>query len=239
MFNKPSEILEYFKNWKLDDEGRDYLKDHAKRWIMLLDEIEKIIAETGREDIMILDIGPSFQSELVRKRWPKAIVDTLGFVDDRFKSRAQDKHFEFDLNDCRNSDKSKPRKYKIIIFAEVLEHLYTAPELIYGCLKDWLEEDGYIITQTPNAVALRSRVKTLFGKNPYNPIRSTLKNPSHFHEYTKRELLDCAKQAKLSIVKLTYHNYFRKKNKVAGFVYDLICGLFPSTRDGITFIVKK
>ena len=238
-FDNSKDIENYFKKWKLNKEGQSYLKDHSKRYLILLNLIDKVIEEIGERNIKVLDIGPSFQTELIRKCWPDCIVDTLGFRDNNLKPGDRDSHIEFDLNNCRDVKNSPSGPYQIIIFCEVLEHLYTDPNLIFDYLSKRLDKDGYLIIQTPNAVSLRSRIKMLLGRSPYEPIRENIKNPSHFHEYIKSEIYQYAKVAKLKVISFSFNNYFRKKNKIMGFVYNMVCSVFPSTKDGITLVVKK
>ncbi|MDP9149663.1 MAG: hypothetical protein M3O36_06955 [Myxococcota bacterium] len=46
------------------------------------------------------------------------------------------------------------------MFAEVLEHLHTAPELVLAFLRRLLLPQGLLILQTPNAASLSKRIKT-------------------------------------------------------------------------------
>ena len=73
--------------------------------------------------------------------------------------------------------------------AEVIEHLYTAPEIVLKCIKKIIKQNGYFIIQTPNAASLSKRMKLMFqGRNPYEMIRVDHNNPGHFREYTVDEL---------------------------------------------------
>jgi hypothetical protein len=47
---------------------------------------------------------------------------------------------------------------------------------------------GLLLLQTPNAVALRKRVRMLLGQNPFERLRVDRGNPGHFREYTASEL---------------------------------------------------
>src|SRR5205823_6516869 len=110
---------------------------------------------------------------------------------------------QFDLNDAQSEDtwrRDIPR-YDVVVMAEVIEHLYTAPELVLGFLKTLVADNGLVIIQTPNAAALSKRLKLLFGRNPYELIRVDTTNPGHFREYTSRELIRIAEGAGFEVVR--------------------------------------
>ncbi|HEX9443265.1 MAG TPA: methyltransferase domain-containing protein, partial [Candidatus Binatia bacterium] len=164
------------------DQG--YIAYHAPRYAYLLG----LLTEQGAtQAARILDIGPSRLTALMRERFGAA-VDSLGFGPDR--ATADGRHFEFDLNAAR--DEARWRRdlpqYELVVMAEVLEHFYTAPELVLAFVKSLLVENGLLILQTPNAAALQKRVKLALGLNPYEMIRADASDPGHFREYTLAEL---------------------------------------------------
>lgn len=154
-----TEIRNYFKNWNLDEPSQEYLRFHGNRYEVLLQEIAKQInklSEDSKNATKILDIGPAYQTEILRSLLPKAEVNSLGFEDERFKLRPQDKHFQFDLNDAQYPEQwPQIGEHDIIILAETLEHFYTSPKLVLSCISTWLKKGGYLIIQTPNGVSLR------------------------------------------------------------------------------------
>ena len=46
----------------------------------------------------VLDIGASFQTQLMRAAYPGSVIDTLGYTDPRFAGRESDTHIQYDLN---------------------------------------------------------------------------------------------------------------------------------------------
>ena len=185
--------------------------------------------------LKILDIGPSFQTEILRQTLSKVIIDTLGIEEERSKSHFQCKHFCFDLNDCQYRKKwPKVGKYDLIIMAEIIEHLYTSPKLVLACIKTWLKKDGYLIIQTPNAVSLGKRIKMLIGKHPYEMIRESRINPGHFREYTIKEILVITEKLGFILVNYNICNYFSHPKR---FIYNII--LLKQFRDGITICFQK
>lgn len=235
-----NEILNYFQDRKVDHE---YLKDHCKRYEFLIAQIDKIINKLSpkiKKPIRILDLGPSFQTEILRTTIPQVIVDSLGFYDSRVFIRSKDKHIEYDLNNIQyNENWLKMKKYDLIIMAELIEHLYTSPSLILGCIVAWLNKEGYLIIQTPNAISLNRRLKMILGRHPYDLIRETRLNPGHFREYTNLELVSFGEKAGLAVDYYTASNYFRHKG-ITGSIYNSLCNLLPkSFKDGITICFRK
>jgi Methyltransferase domain len=230
-----NEILRRFVPLSLDEPSRDYLRFHANRYAFLLKKVHSIRAAR------ILDIGPSFQTSLMRELYPNTVIDSLGFDDTRFPRRENDRHFDFDLNDSVDPEKwPRPETlYDLVVMAEVLEHVYTAARPVLCCVASLLCDGGSLMIQTPNAVSLGRRSAMARGKKPYGAIREDKKNPGHFCEFTIDELKEAAESANLTVVESTLTNYFGpdgfRKN-----LYELLCSALPGDlQDGITLIARK
>lgn len=236
------EILNHFKHGFLDSDSKAYLRYHSLRYQYLLEEMDKIISKFQKkeEKISILDIGPAYQTELLRSKLPRISVDSLGFYDQRFPLRKIDRHYQYDLNKAQyKKEWIKTRNYNIVIMAELIEHLYTAPKLVLGFIQTTMLKGGILIIQTPNAVSLDRRIKMLLGKHPYDTIREDNLNPGHFREHTLDELLSISKDVGFKVKSFTIDNYFVHK-RLIGIMYDLVCKILPkSFRHGITLILEK
>jgi 2-polyprenyl-3-methyl-5-hydroxy-6-metoxy-1,4-benzoquinol methylase len=150
-------------------------------------------------------------------------------------------HIVFNLNDAQKLHPSGvPEPFGLIVFAEVLEHLYTAPELVLHVLESLLARDGIIVCQTPNAAALHKRLKLLAGINPYERIRVDSGNPGHFREYTKPELVDVARRVGLHVLEHQYADYFGAPQGVlaaaAARALEMIGKIWPAFRRGQTIV---
>jgi hypothetical protein len=148
-------------------------------------------------------------------------LDTLGFNDYRFAAGEGSLHIEMDLNDAHSAEnwpKSQGEGYDLIVFAEVVEHLYTSPEQVLNCLKGMLRTGGRILVQTPNAAALKKRLKLLSGKNPYELIRLDRTNPGHFRELTVGDLRRYAKRCGLQV-----EGVWMDSNLVDGRAFERMC----------------
>lgn len=204
-----------------------YLRTHARRYELLLGLLRSFRLRR------ILVVGPSYESELLRELAP---VDTLGWADHRFPRVEGETHVQHDLNDL-NYPELEP--YDVIVCAEVIEHLHVPATPVLHCLAGGLAKGGRVVLQTPNATALPKRLRMLFGRNPYDPIRDEPSNPGHFHEYTVGELRNAVKAADLRVVQLLTANYFdhgSRKNRA----FRAVGSVLPATlREGITVVARR
>jgi trans-aconitate methyltransferase len=207
-----------------------YLRTHARRYALLLDLVEAL--GPGR----ILVVGPSFESSLLRERVPEATVDTLGWLDHRFPLRENEQHLELDLN---AGEYPELEPHDVVVCCEVVEHLHVPAERVLRFLATGLAPGGHLIVQTPNATALPKRLRMLFGRNPYEPIRNEPGNPGHFHEYTVPEVRAAVEAAGFDITQVVTANYFNhgsRKNQAYRAVERL---LLPTLREGITVVARR
>jgi trans-aconitate methyltransferase len=207
-----------------------YLRTHRRRYAVLLALVESLAPRR------VLVVGPSFESALLRERFPDATVNTLGWLDHRFPLREGERHVELDLNAHEHPELEQ---HDVVVCCEVIEHLHVPPSPVLRFLATGLVPGGHLVLQTPNATALPKRIRMLLGRNPYEPIRSEPGNPGHFHEYTVPELRAAVEGAGLEITRLLTANYFdhgSRKNRV----YRAVGSVLPPTlREGITVVARR
>ena len=207
-----------------------YLRTHRRRYAVLLELVDELRPQR------ILVVGPSFESELFREQFPATMVNTLGWLDQRFPLRDGERHWEVDLNDPGDPEVDE---HDVVVCGEVIEHLHVALVPVLRFLASALRPGGHLILQTPNATALPKRLRMLLGRNPYEPIRDEPGNPGHFHEYTLGELLEAIDRAGLEVTRSLTANYFdhgSRKNRV----YRAVGSLLPGTlREGITVVARR
>ena len=192
-----------------NEEERAYLRTHSRRYDFLLEALRRVPKFTR-----LLDVGPSYESELIREAFPDVRVDTLGFHDDRFPLREGETHTELDLNDVAGATLER---YDVIVCAEVIEHLYTSPLHLLRLFRSIVEPDGRVVIQTPNAAALSRRFWLLAGRNPFEPLREDLHHAGHFREYTLAELKALATRTGFAVEHAERQNYFltgSRKNRL-------------------------
>ncbi|HEX9940508.1 MAG TPA: hypothetical protein VGG03_00715 [Thermoanaerobaculia bacterium] len=156
-------------------EDQGYVAYHAPRYAYLLEILDRYGVGPGST---LLDIGPSRLTALIHERFGIA-VDSLGFGEDRVTPEGR--HFGFDLNLTQRTEtwrRDLPR-YDFVVMAEVLDHLYTAPQFALSFVRALLVDDGCIVLQIPNAASLPKRLKLLLGRNPFEMIRVDRQNPGH------------------------------------------------------------
>jgi len=224
-----------------------YAAFHRPRFVFLLDLL-RTCGATGTS--RILDIGASQLTSWIASELG-VHVESMGLEEDaRFENVT---HHRFDLNAAQ--DRSQWRldigPYDIIVFAEVLEHLFTAPELVLQYLRELVVPGGALVLQTPNAVALRKRIKMAIGSHPFERIRIQRDNPGHFREYTASELRQLLAGAGFSIERVWFEHYFDVRyarhetgreppSLMAGALKNVLHRLVPpSLREGITILARR
>jgi len=225
--------------------GQRYTQHHSARWDYLL---AACIRSVPRRDSAVLDVGRSKFSSMLAMYYTD--LATMGFapeVDDDAQTQLSTaagrvvEHIIFDLN--RSQDPTcwpETRKFDLIVCAEVLEHLFCAPELVFLFFRSILAVDGTFIVQTPNAVALRKRIKMILGIHPFERIRCYDRNPGHHREYTRAELIDIGELCGFALVSHSFVDYFgcdgSPAKRAAGRLWKLIGLALPSCREGQTAV---
>jgi SAM-dependent methyltransferase len=245
-FATAQEVEAYFASWDLRAEVWSYLTIHSTRYSRLVQSARAARAGTrSGETAQILDVGTFLQTELLRRGVPEALIHSSSHPSvERWGAwgpiQEGAQHFSFDLNNSQDRERwGQAGPYDVVVMAEVIEHLYTAPTLVLACVASWLAPGGRLVIQTPNAIALDKRVRLLCGRHPYDTIKEDPAMAGHFREYTVAELEAVAGAAGLRLIDCTVENYFalttprrRALKRVTGL-------LPPSLRDGITATFQR
>lgn len=194
--------------------GDHYVAYHAPRYVRVLQLLADLPVGPGTA---VLDIGRSALTDLIAERFG-ATVDSLDPREER--DTATGHHYSFDLNDTASPARWRadlPR-YDVIVFCEVVEHLYTSPRHVLRYLASRLVPGGTLLLQTPNALALPKRLKLLVGIHPFEPIHEDRRDPGHFREYTRAELVGHVRATGLRPVHAEVRNVldFRYKSRWSG-----------------------
>src|SRR5262245_6042356 len=126
-----------------------YVAFHRPRFEFVLAVLRRHVAVGSPR---ILDIGRSHLTTLIAESF-RTRVDSLGLEPD--EELATGSHHCFDLNDAQHPERWRRDlgPYDVVVFAEVIEHLYTAPELVLPFLAHLLAPGGLLLLQTPNAAS--------------------------------------------------------------------------------------
>jgi len=228
-----------------NEEELSYLGYHAKRFAFVLNIVAPWIEHFRQENqakgtnakVKILDVGPHLLTRCLLHYFGDSItINTLGYayevlVPDDLIAR----HFPFDLNQAQlRSRWIQGEQHDIVIMAEVIEHLYTSPVRVLRFIRSQLRDGGLLLIQTPNAAALTKRIDMLRGRNPFELIRETPRNPGHFREYTLKELVAYCQEAGLDCVE-TYLEDYWPTSRVTG----LVQKLRPGLRNGLAILARR
>jgi predicted SAM-dependent methyltransferase len=240
-------VNDYSLLTELNDDIKQYLNVHSSRYEYLLSVVKNVRKEFP-DNIEIMDIGPSVFTMMLEKNFKDDDIYSLGLEHEQSRGGHlpdnvqldSEKFFNFNLNDSQDKEKWIQLPYcDIVIMAEVLEHLYTAPTLVLTFIASFIKPGGYLVIQTPNAASLKNRLFLLAGKNPYEMIRENADNPGHFREYTAKELTEIAEKTSFTVCLLSCKSYFNPRNKLEK-MYIFITKFLPqSFKDGITIVLKK
>jgi SAM-dependent methyltransferase len=190
-----------------------YIQTHSRRFAFLLNLVAELLGrlKAGAEaPAKYLDIGPHMMTRLVDHFFERRVqINTLGWENPRLYDVARvSTHFEFDLNDAYDSHRwPEAVEHDLVLMAEVIEHLYTAPEQVLAFLRRYVRPGGFLVIGTPNAVAIGHRLKMLLGRHPFERIRLDRTNPGHFREYTRQELVEVARGAGFTVDRVRYNDY--------------------------------
>lgn len=230
-------IDELKSNFPRKDAAVNYITFHEKRYTYIISEIDQIINEHLTSNAKILDIGPAYQTNLLRSTFPESTINTIGFDLPVNNLRPHEKHLVVDLNKTEEFDGSY-EQHDLILFAEVIEHLYTRPQIVINFLTKFLKPGGFLIIQTPNAAASFKRLQLLLGVHPYEQIQEN--RMGHYREYMAGELKQILKQTGFETYRIHIKNYFNYQAHFYQKVYRGLNLFMPSNfKDGITIIGRK
>lgn len=216
--------------------AHDYAAYHARRFDYLL----ALLDELAPPEAAILEVGVG--PFLARLRERRSDVTSLGFPLDAREAMGGP-HVPYNLEWCLDG-RSPPtdRRFDMIIFAEVLEHLNLPPELPLATLRPLLKPGGRLIVQTPNAAALVKRVALLMGRHPYDPLRASREDPGHIREYTRAELIAALESAGYVVERHAFASYFARPplrpHRPGRALLRLLQAAVPSFRDGQTAVAR-
>jgi trans-aconitate methyltransferase len=215
-----------------------YMQYHEKRFRFLEELVRQLKPDP---DSAIMDIGPGPFTELLKRRYRN--VYTVGFekseIFDATQSAHGTNHIVFDLNEvAHRAGWVELPKCDLIVFSEVIEHLFADPSVVLEFLATGLQRDGYLVCTTPNIVAFHKRIRSVLGLNPWTRWES-----GHTTEYCKADLIRVAQNAGLTLHAHGFANYFgvwgSPAKRALTPVVDVITGIVPAFRRGQYVVVRK
>lgn len=226
-----------------EESKRNYAALHEARFKSILQLCRKWVPDGSAR---VLDIGRSELTFYLSKFYSNIHTLGLDLTQDDGGHREQSKmesvpHFTFDLLKSHEvSQWPQCGRFDLIVFSEVIEHLYEAPEFVFNALGSLLSEKGVLICTTPNAAEISKRGKLLLGQNPYDLIRLYQNNPGHVREYTREELCCVVERVGLKCVEHAYFNWlpYQGRNPVKAALRYLV-RLYPRFRSFQACVIAR
>jgi SAM-dependent methyltransferase len=225
-----------------------YLNNQKYRYLHILENLPR-----SKESFRVLDIGTTPFTFFIKEYFPHYEVCTLDLTE-LMEKRSAEKGIRFKRCDLAK----EPIPYDtdffdVVIFSEVLEHLFAPPSTVLAKVLKVMRNDGTLFLSVPNVANLISRLKLLVGINPEPLTENLMKEGrvhgfTHLHLYSKKELTSLAESCSFNVMKSAYLSPkpFRYKaiGKISAFyaaarvIYDSICFLVPPFRDSILLQCK-
>lgn len=139
--------------------------------------------------------------------------------------------------------------FDLIIFSEVLEHMFRGVDHIFSEINRILKPGGQLILTTPNAVRSHNIFKILAGISPFDALNDDSVYHRHNREYSQKELIKLTTEHGLTPVLSQFiiaYPPFRKKVsrepfwlQLAKWLNYLLVLLFKNRRDTLLLIARK
>lgn len=151
-----------------------------------------MIPGAGRP-IRLLDVGPTPFTLFVKEALPQHEVwglDRTDLLKERFLQRG------VRFKSCNLDEGKIPFDddfFDLVIFTEVLEHVFAPPSEILQEFRRVLCPGGELILGVPNIARLANRLRLLVGRSPLADADNQMKRDwvhghGHLHEYTQAEI---------------------------------------------------
>lgn len=161
----------------------------------------------------MLDIGPSpftFILSKLQPNWNITTVDLTDVLSDRLEN-AGINFIQFDLEDIPPKELPVNNgEFDIVLYHEVMEHIYVHPDNILSELNRILNDSGLLSFGTPNMLRIRNRRELLFGSNPLRVSEKGKHSAGHVREYTLSEMERSIKRCGFQIINsrlVEYNSY--------------------------------
>jgi ubiquinone/menaquinone biosynthesis C-methylase UbiE len=249
-----SELLNYIRNLEGDSDNIKSLGKSSRHEIVYMNwqyfrfaAIDSIIAKINRP-ICLIDIGTTPFTIYLKRKYQHFKVLTVDSTDLLKRRCAKEgvEHFTINLNEGKlpfGNDQAD-----LIIFTEVLEHLFVQPSELLNEIVRVLQPTGKLIISVPNFACLKNRIKLLFGLTPLGNfdeiVRGDAHGYGHIHEYTRSEINQLCKSVGLKVIetKMLSNSPFdiiRLRHGIIRFIYAAATMIYPGFRSTIQLVCEK
>lgn len=180
----------------------NYLREHELRFSSIYSAMPK-----NKEFARVLEIGTSDFSILLARLLPTYEIHTIDKTAS-WSTKMQMNNISFKRCNLEQENIPYPDNFfDVVIFAEVLEHLYAFPDKVFNEIRRILKPNGLLIFTTPNAASVYNRLKLLLGINPVDMITENPDLRGHVREHTLRECKNILMRTKFEIQTARYARY--------------------------------
>jgi 2-polyprenyl-3-methyl-5-hydroxy-6-metoxy-1,4-benzoquinol methylase len=182
----------------MNDEGYSYFE-----------EVNQGIIKFTGENQRILDVGCGFGAlgEELKKRGNYAVgLDVSQYAINIAKKRI-DEAYLTDVTQVETVPLSQEEQFDLIIFADILEHVYNPLQLLKD-YRPYLKSTGHIIVSVPNIASWPVRLGLLFGRFEYK--ESGILDKTHIRFFTKKSAKKLIDDAGYDIRKMSITPYFAR-----------------------------
>lgn len=197
--NLRPELREALEAVKAGCDAEKYFNQHLQRYELLLSLVDRYCPAGGK----VLDVGAApghLCMTLARAGFDThAVVYSLeedweGTSASECRFTTQAAGLSLTLAQCDIQTEQLPypdQSFDVVLFTEVLEHLWLFPADPLKEILRVLKQDGCLVLSTPNAVHLTARLRWLLGSTSFTSLETMLSLPIHMRhnrEYTLDEV---------------------------------------------------
>lgn len=148
------------------------------------------------KDSVILDVGCN-DGYLGQQYKDKYKFYGLDYLESSVKkaSKIYEDAVVYDINNLQKLKWNK--KFDVILFGDVLEHLIDGKTALDFFVKNYLKEEGKVIISLPNIANLGIRLKLLFGNFDYT--NTGILDKTHLHLYTYKSAIQMTEASGLKV----------------------------------------
>lgn len=148
------------------------------------------------------------------------------------------KNVDVIVDNIENLDlKYDKKKFKYILFGDVLEHLYN-PYKVIQYVKMFLKDDGYVIASIPNVMHYSNIFNLINGRCKYE--EAGILDKTHIRFFTKKEIENMFDEAEYNITDLHYTVLSKDNNsiKIIDEIYKISKMEDKSQYEAFQYIIK-
>ena len=184
----------------MNNNKKGYFNDHEKRVRLTLNLLMKYI---DGNVFNVAIIGFSEVDQLFMNTLGKRKITFI--VPEEFKQYIKDNGKDYLFTDITNGIPLEKRgKFDLVIFTEVLEHIFASDSMVMANIFSLLRPGGTLCFSVPNIATFLNRVRLLIGRNVCWPkedqINGVFGGHGHIREYTFQEVIDLMKDFQIITV---------------------------------------